>query len=383
MATANADGYYGDITNQVIASGSTTTLSPAPSGMDARALAFPVNEQGIPVNKLYGYNPKRYSGKILRKFYESCVLTQISNTDYEGEIKSFGDTVIIRTTPDIVVDDYVKGQDLKYRVYETDTVELQIDKGKYWAFTTNPIDVAQTDIKSFTEKWTSEASLRMKIAIEKDVFGYLVTSGTASSDNVGKNAGAISHSYDLGTSEAKVTLTNANIVSKIVDAGSVLAEQNIPVQSESCWMVVDQKAANLLSNSELKAAFLAGDGKASFLKNGQYNLPHIDCFDIYRSNILGQIAATDSTGYIVFGHNSALTFASQITENEVLPNPNGFGKLHRGLMIYGFEVVQPKALGLIVCTYGSANVGLPVSIDGAVTVGNTTANPVPTQEVTE
>lgn len=40
-----------------------------------------------------------------------------------------------------------------------------------------------------------------------------------------------------------------------------------------------------------------------------------------------------------------LRIDAQLTENEVLPNPNGFGKLHRGLTVYGFEVIQPKALG--------------------------------------
>ena len=54
--------------------------------------------------------PEIWSGKIIENFYDSTVLTSISNTNYEGEIKSFGDTVNIRTTPTITVRTYTKGQ---------------------------------------------------------------------------------------------------------------------------------------------------------------------------------------------------------------------------------------------------------------------------------
>lgn len=321
----------------------------------AAGLAFP-SASGANVNKLWGYNPKRYSGKILRKFYDNCVLTQISNTDYEGEIKAYGDEVIIRTTPDIKVDNYEKGQELTYRVYDTDVHVLKINKGKYWAFVTNPIDIAQTDIKSFTEKWTSEASLRIKIAIEEDVFQYLSTTGLTKATeekNAGSAAGKISGAYDLGVAGTPREIDNTNIVSAIVDCGSVLAEQNIPVDTEKCWMVVDQKFANLLANSELKAAMIAGDGKAAILKGGmQHNVPKLDCFDVYKSNVLPKVYSGKEYSLVLFGHKDALTFASQITENEVLPNPHGFGKLHRGLMVYGFELIQPKCFGVMVVKCG-------------------------------
>lgn len=333
-----------------VSTGNTTTVA-APTTPVATGLAFPV-ASGASVNHLYGYNPKRYSGKILRKFYESCVLTQISNTDYEGEIKAYGDTVIIRTTPDIVVADYKKGMDLDYKVYDTETVELTIDKGKYWAFVTNPLDQKQTDIKSFVEKWTSEAALRIKIAIEKEVFTYLIAA-TGDAANSGASAGKLTKGYDLGTTKAARSITKDTVLGAIVDCGSVLAEQDIPVQSEECWMVVDQKFANVMANSDLKSAMVMGDGKSLLLKGGNYNVPKIDCFNIYRSNVLPQSFTADSEfgGYVLFGHKSALTFAAQLTENESLPNPNGFGTLHRGLTVYGFKLVQPKAFGKMVVKY--------------------------------
>lgn len=339
-----------------IGAGSATVT---PSTLKAVGLAF--NEASRTTanmnNNLYGYNPKRYSGKILRKFYQTCVLAQISNTDYEGEIKDFGDTVIIRTTPDIKVYNYSKGQNLEYKVYDTDTVELTIDRGKYWAFVTNPIDKKQTDIKSFVENWTSDAAKRISIAIEEDVFRVLVVSANAA--NCGATAGKTSASYNLGTTLAPVSVNSSNIIAKVNDCGSVMGEQDLPVDSEDFWMVVDQKCANLLAGSELRLSFAMGDGKSLELKGGQHKLPQLDCFTMYRSNILPRVAMYDGSGsatgatyrYVLFGHKAALTFAAQLTENEALPNPFGFGTLHRGLTVYGFKVVQPKCLGVMVVNY--------------------------------
>jgi hypothetical protein len=39
-----------------------------------------------------------------------------------------------------------------------------------------------------------------------------------------------------------------------------------------------------------------------------------------------------------------LTFASQINKVESIPNPNDFGTLVRGLMVYGRKTVKPAAL---------------------------------------
>ena len=35
-------------------------------------------------------SPEIWSGKLIEKFYAATVLSAISNTDYEGEIKSYG-----------------------------------------------------------------------------------------------------------------------------------------------------------------------------------------------------------------------------------------------------------------------------------------------------
>ncbi len=75
--------------------------------------------------------PELWAGKLIEKFYLSTVWAAISNTDYQGMIKDQGDTVIIRNTPTLTINDYQKGQKLNYERPETTALELLIDKGKY------------------------------------------------------------------------------------------------------------------------------------------------------------------------------------------------------------------------------------------------------------
>ena len=59
-----------------------------------------------------GFIPEIWSGKLIEKFYAATVLAAISNTDYEGEIKSYGDRVKIRTKPTLAINNYLINGDL-------------------------------------------------------------------------------------------------------------------------------------------------------------------------------------------------------------------------------------------------------------------------------
>ena len=61
------------------------------------------------------------------KLYARTCFAEIANTNYEGEIRGQGDTVQIRTTPSIVINDYEIGGGLSYEKPTSDKVELHID----------------------------------------------------------------------------------------------------------------------------------------------------------------------------------------------------------------------------------------------------------------
>lgn len=284
------------------------------------------------------YIPEVWSGKTLVKFYTATVFAAISNTEYEGDIKKYGDTVHITTVPDVTIRDYTIGQKLIRERPTPSVVDLLIDKGKYYSMAINSVEVKQSSI-AYVEKWTDDAGQQMKIAIDSDILAAVYAdAGTA---NKGNSAGAISGSIELGTTNAFVSVDKTNILDYIVDMGTVLDEQNVPETQR--WIVLPAIFCGMIKKSDLKDASLAGDG-TSIMRNGRMGI--IDRFEIYSSN---QVATTTdgatTVHNIIFGHPSAITFASQLIENRVIENPDDFGKLMEGLQVFGYEVIKSQALG--------------------------------------
>ena len=278
------------------------------------------------------------------KFYKSTVFGAISNTNYEGEISKYGDKVIIRQTPDMTISDYRKNMKLNYEQPVISTVELMIDRGKYFAFAVDNVDKRQADI-NFIEDWSDDAAEQMKIAIDSDVLNNIYSDVHAS--NKGITAGAESSGYNIGASGSAVPVTKANVLDYIVDCGSILSEQNVPETGR--WMVIPTWMANYIKKSDLKDASMTGD-TVSPLRNGRLGV--IDQFEIFITNNYTSVSDTQTCYHVLFGTKHATTFAAQMTDMETLPNPDTFGQLIRGLNVYGYEVIKPQAMGDLDCYKG-------------------------------
>jgi hypothetical protein len=98
--------------------------------------------------------PVLFAGKTLEKLYDYTMLSEITNTDYVGEVKNVGDKVHVRTVPNIVIRDYVKGQALTLEHPESASVEFTVDKAKYFNFALDDIDMKQFDL-AMMDKWAS------------------------------------------------------------------------------------------------------------------------------------------------------------------------------------------------------------------------------------
>ena len=296
--------------------------------------------------------PEIWSGKLIEKFYASTVLAAISNTDYEGEIRSHGDKVKIRTKPTITIRNYEAGLNLQVERPSSNVVELLIDKGKYFNTILDDVMRIQSDIDQMG-LWSDDVGEQMKIVIDTDVLLNIL--GQAAAANRGTTAGAISAGINLGVTGTPVVLVprapaagEVEIVDMIVRLGQVLDEQNIPEQGR--WIVMPAWVASMVKRSELRDASLTGDG-ASILRNGRLGM--IDRFTIYASNLLpngvaGGLAAGEWVIYA--GHAHGLTFASQMTEMETMRSEFTFGNIMRGLQVFGYKVLDGKALAQAIVT---------------------------------
>ena len=297
--------------------------------------------------------PTLWSAKLNQKFYKATVFGEIANTSYEGEISGMGDKVVINNRPDITINDYQVGTSLSYQVPTPSTVELPIDRAKYFAFQVNDVVAHQSQPK-LMDMFSDDASMQMKISIDSSVLLGTATKQGIWNDvpaaNQGATAGAISGGYNLGTATAPVTLTAANVLATLTALAGVLDEQNIPETDR--WLLIDPLTRQILMQSNLAQAQFMGDDK-SMVRNGKIGM--IDRFTVYVSNQLPKAAATqDYFGataagtakrrLILAGHKSAVTFASQMTKMETVRNPSDFGDYIRGLNVYGWKTIIPTGL---------------------------------------
>ena len=308
-------------------------------------MAFPVT--GGRPDYSGNFIPEIWSGKLIENFYDATVLASISNTDYEGEIRQMGDTVNIRTTPEITIKTYVKGQTLSVENPDKPKIQLVIDKGEYFACVEDDVDKVQSDIQ-LMDTWSKDASERMKIKIDQRVLTDILPDIAAT--NKGANAGRISANINLGTTGTPAALTKDGNTSTIpvldylVDLGTVLDEANCPEGDR--FVVIPAKMAGMIKKSELRDASISGDG-TSILRNGRLGM--IDRFTVYMSH---NLAVSSGKFSIIAGHKMGFTFASQMTNMETLRSETTFGNIIRGLQVYGYKVVKPEALAMGVVTLG-------------------------------
>lgn len=320
-----------------------------------------------PVSGSYGTNPAYsgtfiptiWSGKLNVKFYAASTFADICNRNWEGEIKNVGDKVIINNIPSLVINDYVVGQNLNYQTPAPNTIEMVVDRAKYFGF--NVADVLEYQSQpDLMDMFSNDASEQMRTVIDSTCIYRTFNQG--SSANRGANAGVKSQAINLGTDAAPVQLTASTVLGKILEMAAVLDEQNIP---DDRWLVIDPLTRTLLLQSNLAQAYITGDA-TSPVRNGM--IGKIDRFRIYVSNQLPTAAAnatvwTSGDGSetstvattnankrraIIAGHNSAISFAAQMTKTEKLRNPTDFGDLVRGLNVFGHKVTKPEALALMI-----------------------------------
>ena len=309
--------------------------------------------------------PTLWSARLNAKFYTASTFADICNRDWEGDVSNLGDKVVINGIPNITIANYTVGQSLTYQVPTPETVELALDKAKYFGFQVS--DVLEYQAKpDLMNTFSDDASEQLRIAIDSTCIYGSFMNGLA--DNRGTAAGV--GNYGFGTDAAAIALNAtagdaANVLTKVLQMASVLDERNVPESNR--WRVIDPATRVLLMQTSLAQANLMGDAKSP-VRNGMIGM--IDRFKVYVSNNLPRGAAGTATAgnwvsgdgsetsvtvvgtgvarkAIIAGHTSAIAFASQISKVETLRNPSDFGDYVRGLQIFGHKVVKPEALTML------------------------------------
>ena len=273
--------------------------------------------------------PTIWSARLLAHLDKAHVYGALVNRDYEGEIKNFGDTVKINQIGDVTIKTYTKGSDIA----DPDDLSgnqtmLTINQAKYFNFSIDDVDAAQTN-----PKLMDEAMQRAAYGMNDVTDTYIADLMQVGASNSGQNA--------LGEEFDPIVPTSSTAYDYLVDLSTDLTDKNVPTIGR--WVVVPAWFHGLL----LKDQRFVGNGtdyNKALIEGGEVG--KAAGFSVYLSN---NVPNTSGRKYkIIAGTNQAASYAEQILKTEAYRPEKRFSDAVKGLHVYGAQVVQPKALSVLI-----------------------------------
>lgn len=277
-----------------------------------------------------GFIPEIWSDQILDNLDKIAVYVNRCNRDYEGEIKSFGDTVRINEIGDITIRDYTKNSTSNLTIQElTDAQQiLTIDRSRYFAFKVDDVDKVQTKPK-LMDKAITRASYNMKDDVDSFVAQRLSSGGFFTGTN----------STQLGSTVTALSVTSTLVITAIAWASRIHDQNNVPTDGR--WVVVSPSIHHQMVTAEI----VQDTNNSKYLEMGPGAVGNFYGYDIYVSNNCYLGSATSSQYHCIFGHSMGVTFAEQLAEVEAFRlTDQGFGDAVKGLNLYGVKITRPEAI---------------------------------------
>lgn len=342
---------------------------------------------------------EKFAKNTLKIFFERAIAPDITNQDYEGEIKGGGaDRLNVLTFGALELKNY-SGSALSADTPSESEAQLIVNQKKAYYFQiesfakfSSYVEDAESTLIDTAGKTLAKTVDAFVLGLYADVasgnrVGTNYTTGTVTVDvttgavtgsgttftsaMVGLGFKATGHtswyrikSYSSGTAivieddkddvasaytggaisggsaytiEASTVLTvdKTTIFDYIVDLKTKLDEAQIP--AEDRWLALPSKIANLLLKStQLQTA--VSTAYEDVIKKGIVG--YVAGFKIYSNE---QVSGNNTTGYYCLaGHKSFITMAMAFTESGVEPFIGGFGQNFKGLNCYGAKVADER-----------------------------------------
>jgi len=288
--------------------------------------------------------PEIYSKKVQIALRKAAVAEAVCNTDYMGEISSFGDTVNIIKEPQIAVADYTRGLTVTSTDLTDQELVLTVDQAKSFSFKIDDLEKRFSHV-NFQAIAADNAAYALRDAMDSNILAAISAGATATA-----GMGTTSTPIDIGFGSGEVDPLN-----QMALAAKVLDEANAP--EDGRWFVAAPEWYNQLSNSAsklLSVDFNAGQGS---IRNGLVASGLLRGFSMYKSNNLptndlsGATPAGSATApEALFGHMSSTAAASSMNKVETVRDTGTFSDIVRGLMVWGRKVLRPEVAGKIIYT---------------------------------
>jgi len=307
-------------------------------------MALPTNAN---VPDLTGYNWLPYLASeyqtVLRR---GTILDRVTNTDPDKSkfVANKGDTMRIPIMPQVRSTRAEVGYQNAWADPQPDYIDVVIDRLRYWDLKTYDAQEIISQIRNYGQTWATNAAINATEDIEEEIFGELAALVLAA--NQGLTAGAKTGGVNMGTLAAPRTIASAEgttyVLDAILEGGVVLGEQNVD-SNERNVVFPDLVGARLMS--ALRKANEMGDATSVLRAK---SLGKINNMEFFASNRLPTCAAVASKPVlpVLFIQKSAIAFHVQAGPIEKIRLESSPAWGYRSEILYGYKLVQPKALAL-------------------------------------
>lgn len=345
-----------------------------------------------------------FSTKVMVIYYANAVSEDITNQDYEGDVKDKTSILNIMTFSKILSHTYT-GATMVVDDLTESSGQLVTDQAKDFYFRVKSYDKFRSYIKNPEGTILAQTANELKKVIDTYVLGFWTevaagnrrgtdyTNGTVTVDAttglvtgagttfvaamVGKPFKAIGHSVwyrvktftsttsmviedDLDDTTSAYTggaiaggsaytvqantakqLTSSNIFDELNQLQVLLTNAEIP--AEDRWVVVPPEVSALIKlNANFNPSGVPG-AYDKLVTNGRVG-GKMAGFEVYESpRVVGDSV---SGWHILAGHKSAITFAMGMTETGMEDLIGNFGKAYKSLYVYGAKVVDERRKAL-------------------------------------
>jgi hypothetical protein len=261
--------------------------------------------------------PEIWTLDCLDIYHNGCVMRELVNKDYEGEIKQGGDTVHVNIPGAVTLHDYTRESTVVYETLTTTKESMTIAQQKNWAFRMDALDIRQLKAPMF-KKEREEAALTLRDAIDTRLLSHYIN--TDATNIVG------------GTGANAIPLTKDNVYDYFV--GMMTRLRNANARGRKKNAVVPPEIAELITLSpefRNRSTSVVDDTIQNGLMAKNYG-----GFSLHVST---NLQAVSGSYPLMFFTEHFISFAEQVNTVEILEKMEQYyGPGARGLALYDSKV---------------------------------------------
>ena len=313
-----------------------------------------MNNNGQP--NFPGTQQEIYTTGFRKRFRDKSILPLITNKEWEGSFKKKGTNIHVKVPPLIVTHKTRPGEKVKYQEPKSSEEIFTINRERYYAFKLEDEDkiFSTEDLDS---ECVAEGTRQMAEDVECEFLADVYTK--CHTANQGNTAGFRSATFQLGTGTNPVKLFKTSEECRASNASYKNVAPDFVVSAINClgempggldsqpFVIVPTAIANLIQTSELKHAEWMGDAESVLRKSVRF-LGQLNGSNIIVDNQLPMWRASGNNAakfLILFGDQSAITFADEAKVKSQLESVEEWGSFHRSKEIYDWFVRYPERLG--------------------------------------